>query len=56
MDMQALTSARKQEAAVKAEREGLAVRLRGMEAEHAVRGRQATEAVEDLKVSWGSCT
>lgn len=48
--LQVLVSARKQEAAVKAEREALAARLRGMEAEHGARGRQAAEAVEDLKV------
>lgn len=47
-----LMSVRKQEAAVKAEREALAARLRGMEAEHGARGRQAAEAVEDLKLKF----
>jgi hypothetical protein len=48
--MQALTGVRKQEAALKAEREGLAERLRAAEADSTARVRQAVEVVEDLKV------
>ena len=48
--MQALAGVRKQEAAVKAEREGLAERLRAAETESTARVRQAVEVVEDMKV------
>lgn len=52
--MQALAGVRKQEAALKSEREGLAERLRAAEADSTARVRQAVEVVEDLKVL-GSC-
>lgn len=48
--MQALAGVRKQEAALKAERESLAERLRAVEADSTARVRQAVEVVEDLKV------
>ena len=47
---QALAGVRKQEAALKAEREGMAERLRAAEADGTARVRQAVEVVEDLKV------
>ena len=49
--MQALAGVRKQEAAVKAEHECLAERLRKAEADSTARVRQAVEVVEDLKVT-----
>jgi predicted transcriptional regulator len=48
--LQALAGVRKQEAALKAEREGVAERLRTAEADSTARVRQAVEVVEDLKV------